>query len=72
MVCNFAVFIIDESEIEKELNITPVLDQIQEYKRNCLQPINRIPHNRLPTILKKFRQTGRRNLGRPLKRLIDA
>jgi uncharacterized membrane-anchored protein YhcB (DUF1043 family) len=30
-------------ETEKELNITPVLDKIQEYRRNWLQHINRSP-----------------------------
>jgi len=29
------------TEIAKELNTTPVLDKIQEYRRNWLQHINR-------------------------------
>jgi hypothetical protein len=46
------------------LNITPVLDKIQEYKRK--------PRNRLQRIIKKnYRSKGRRNQGRPLKRLLD-
>jgi len=36
-----------------------------------LQHINKTPHNRLPGILKNHRPTGRRNQGRPLKRLLD-
>jgi len=59
------------TEIAKELNINPVLDKIQEYKRNWLQHINRMPCNRLPRILKNYRPTGRRNQGTPLKRLLD-
>ena len=31
------------TEIAKELSITPVLDKIQEYRRNWLQQINRMP-----------------------------
>jgi hypothetical protein len=51
----------------KELNITPVLDRLQGYRRNWLPHINRTPCNRLPRILKNGRPTGRRKQGRPLK-----
>jgi hypothetical protein len=40
------------TEIAKELNITPVLDKIQDYKRNWIQHVNRMPRNRLPTMIK--------------------
>ena len=43
-------------QIAKELNITPVLRKIQEYRRNWLQHTNRMPHNRLPGILKNYRE----------------
>jgi hypothetical protein len=33
--------------IAKELNTTPVLDKIQEYRTNWLQHMNAMPHNRL-------------------------
>jgi hypothetical protein len=46
------------TETAKELNSTPVLDKTQEYRRNWLQHINRMPSNRLPRILKKL-QTDR-------------
>jgi hypothetical protein len=36
-----------KTEIAKELNTTPVLDKIQEYRIKWLQHINRMPHNRL-------------------------
>jgi hypothetical protein len=42
------------------------LDKIQEYRRNWLQHINRVIHNRLLRILKNYRPTGRRNQGRLL------
>jgi hypothetical protein len=34
------------TEIAQELHISPVLDKIQEYERNWLQYINRMPCNR--------------------------
>jgi hypothetical protein len=41
------------TEIAKELNITPVLDKMQDYKRNWIQHANRMPCNRLPRLIKK-------------------
>ena len=59
-------------QIAKELKITPILDKLQEYKRNWVQYVNRLPRNRLPKVMKQYSPTGRRNHGRPLKRLLDA
>jgi len=59
------------TQITKELKITPILDKIQEYKRSWIQHVNRMPRNRLPRLLKHYSPTGRRNHGRPLKRLLD-
>jgi hypothetical protein len=42
------------TQIAKELNITPVLDKIQDYKRKWIQHVNRIPHNRLARLIKKL------------------
>ena len=56
--------------IAKELNITPVLDKIQDYRRNWLQHINKMPRKRLPRKIKNYRPKGKRNQGRPLKRLL--
>jgi hypothetical protein len=33
--------------------------------------VNRMPRNRLSRIMKRYSPTGRRNHGRPLKRLLD-
>ena len=55
----------------KELKITPILDKLLEYKRNWVQHVNRMPRNRLPRVMKHYSPTGRRNYGRPLKRLLD-
>jgi hypothetical protein len=41
------------TEISKELHITTVLDKIQDYKRNWIQHVNRMPRNRLPRLIKK-------------------
>jgi len=59
------------AQITKELKITPVLDNFMEYKRNCIQHVNRTPGNRLPRVMKQYSPTGRREHGRPLKRLLD-
>jgi hypothetical protein len=58
-------------QIAKELKITPILGKLLEYKRNWIQHVNRMPHNRLPRVMKHYSSTGRRNHGRPLKRLLD-
>jgi hypothetical protein len=59
------------TDFAKELNITPVLDKIQECRRNWLQRVNRMPRNTLPRIVKNYRLTGKRKQGRPLKRFLD-
>ena len=59
------------TQIAKELKITPVLDKLLEYKRNWIQRVNRMPRNRLPRVMKHYSSTGRRNHGRPSKRLLD-
>ena len=59
------------TQVTKELKITPILDKLLEYKRNWIQPVNRMPRNRLPRVIKHYFPTGRRNYGRPLKRLLD-
>jgi hypothetical protein len=58
-------------QIAKELKITQILDKLLEYTINWIQHVNRMPRNRLPRILKHYTPTGRRNHGRPLKRLLD-
>jgi len=59
------------AQITKVLKITPILDKLLEYRRNWIQHVNRIPRNRLPRVMKHYCPTGRRNCGRPLKRLLD-
>jgi len=59
------------AQIAKELRIAPILDKLLEYKRSWIQHVNRKPRNRLPRVMKHYSPTGRRNHGRPLKRLLD-
>jgi hypothetical protein len=59
------------TQIVKELKITPIMDILLEYKRNWIQHVNRILPNRLPRVMKHYSPTGRTNHGRPLKRLLD-
>jgi hypothetical protein len=59
------------TQIAKELKITQILDKLLEYKRNWIHHVNRIPRNRLPRAIKHYCPTGKRNYGRPLKRLLD-
>ena len=59
------------SHIAKELETTPVLDKLLEYKRNWIQNVKRMPRDRLPRIMRHYSPTGRRHRGRPLKRLLD-
>jgi hypothetical protein len=42
------------TETASEINITPNLDRMHEYKRNWLQHTNRMPRNILPRILQKL------------------
>jgi hypothetical protein len=59
------------AQFAKELEITPILDRLLEYKRNWIQHVNRMPCNRLPRVMKHYSPTGRRKHGRHLKRLLD-
>jgi len=58
-------------QITKGLKITQILDKLLEYKRNWIKHVNRMPRNRLPRVMKHYFPNGRRNHGRPLKRLLD-
>ena len=58
------------TQITKELKITPVLENLLEYKRNWIQ-VNRFSLDRLFREIKHLSPTSRRNHGRPSKRLLD-
>jgi hypothetical protein len=58
----------DHKRNAEELNVTPVLYKIQDYKGNWIQHINRTPRNRLPRLIKELHPKGIRN---QRKRLLD-
>jgi hypothetical protein len=59
------------TQITKELKITPVLDKLLEHKRNWILHVNRMPRNRLPRVMKHYSPIDRMNYGTTLKRLLD-
>jgi hypothetical protein len=59
------------TQIAKKFKITTIVDKFLEYKRNWIQRVNRMPRNRLPRVMKHCSPAGRRNHGRPLKRLLN-
>jgi len=44
------------AQIAKELEITPILDKLLEYKKNWIQHVNRMPRNRLPRVMNTIPQ----------------
>jgi hypothetical protein len=46
------------TQITKELKITPILDKLLEHKRNWTQHVIRMPCNRLPRVMKHYFPTG--------------
>jgi hypothetical protein len=58
------------TQIAKELKITPILEKLLEDKRNWIQHVNGMHRNRLLSTMKTYFPTGRSQV-RPLKRLLD-
>ena len=54
--------------IRRELRITGILGKIDEYRRNWLSHLQRMPQNRIPLKSYHHRPQGRRTIGRPKKR----
>jgi len=54
--------------VRRELRITDILDKINEYRRNWLSHLQRMPQNRIPLKSHHYRPHGRRTIGRPKKR----
>jgi len=57
--------------IRRELRITGTLDKIDEYRRNWLLHLQRMPQNRIPLKSYRYRPQGRRTFGRPKKRWCE-
>jgi len=54
--------------IRRELRITGILDKIDEYRRNWLSHLQRMPQNRIPLKSYHYKPQGRRTIRRPEKR----
>jgi hypothetical protein len=54
--------------IRREIRITGIVDEIDEYRRNWLSHLQRMPQNRFPLKFYYYRPQGRRTIGRPKKR----
>jgi len=68
----FRLFVVPKLSFAADFSMfCKVLDKLLEYKRNWIQHVNRMPRDRLPRIMKHYSPVGRRNRGRPLKRLLD-
>ena len=59
------------TEVIKELKITPVLEKLENHKTKWIRHVNRMTNDRLPKIMKNYRPLGTRRRGRPMKRLLD-
>jgi len=57
--------------IRRELRITGIVDKIDEYRRNWLSHLQRMPQNRIPLKSYHYRPQGRRTIGRPKKRWCE-
>jgi len=48
------------TQITKELKITPIMSKLLEYKRNWVQNVNRMPRSRLPRVMKRYSHLAER------------
>jgi len=51
--------------IRRELKITDILDNIDQYRLNSHLDLQRMPQNRIPLKSFHYRPQGRRTIGRP-------
>ena len=54
--------------IRSELKITPLEEKVQSYKQKWREHVTRMPAERLPQMLLKYKAPGKRSTGRPIKR----
>jgi len=54
--------------IRRELQITGILDKIDEYRQNWFQHLQKMPQYQIPLKSYYYRPQGRRTIGRPKKR----
>ena len=54
-----------------DLQTDCILDKIDEYRRNWLLHLQRMPHNRIPFKTYHYNPQGKRTVGRPKKRWLE-
>jgi hypothetical protein len=59
------------TEILEELKVTPFQDKISDYKTDWRDDVNRMSRSRLPKLITQYISKGRRDRGRPMKKLTD-
>jgi len=57
-----------KDSICRELQTDCILDKIDEYRRNWLLDLQRMPQNRIPLKSYNYSPQGKRTIGRPRKR----
>ena len=57
--------------ISRELQTDCILDKIDEYRRNWLAHIQRMPQNQIPLKSYLYSPQGKRTIGRPKKRWTE-
>jgi hypothetical protein len=59
------------TEILEELKVNPIQDKISNYKTDWRDHVNRMSRSRLPKLITQYIPKGRRDRGRPMKKLTD-
>lgn len=55
-------------DILQELGLEPILQYIHQYQENWFLHVKRMPRSRIPRAVLNYRPSGKRSLGRPVKR----
>jgi hypothetical protein len=59
------------TEILEELKVTPIQDKISNYKTDWRDHVNGMSRSRLPKLITQYIPKGRRDRGRPTRKLRD-
>jgi hypothetical protein len=59
------------TEILEELKVTPIHDNISNYKTDWRDHVNRMSRSRLPKLIMQYIPKGKRDRGRPMKKMAD-
>jgi hypothetical protein len=53
--------------MDKQLEITPIIDFVTQYRKNLKEHVHRMTPGRIPKMILKYQPKGKRCLGRPSK-----